>query len=77
MIDGIIAVKEGLQAVFTERTSLGLISGGQVESEYGVFRFNLGPGDRERYHEITAVGMKEITNEFHKYDLLEINSESI
>ena len=77
LIDGSIAMKDGLQAVSTERTSLGLISGGQVESEYGVFRFNLGPGDRERYHEITAVGMKEITNEFHKYDLLEINSESI
>ena len=75
LIDGNVAVKEGLQAVSNERTRLGLISGGQVESEYGVFRFNLGPGDKEKYHEITAVGMNEITNEFHKYDLKEINRE--
>ena len=32
-------------------------------------------GDKEKYHEITAVGMNEITNEFHKYDLKEINRE--
>ena len=38
---------------------LGLIAGGQVESEYGIFRFNLGPGDEDKYHEITAVGMNE------------------
>ena len=75
LIDVNIAVKEGLQAVSNEKTSLGLISGGQVESEYGVFRFNLGPGDKEKYHEVTAVGMNEITNEFHKYDLKEINRE--
>ena len=75
LIDGNIAVKEGLQAVSSERTRLGLIAGGQVESEYGIFRFNLGPGDEDKYHEITAVGMNEITTEFHKYDLEEINLE--
>ena len=75
MIDGNVAEKEGLQAVSNERTSLGRISGGQVESEYGVFRFNLGPGDKEKYHEVMAVGMNEITNEFHKYDLKQINRE--
>ena len=75
LIDGNVAVKEGLQAVSIERTRLGLISGGQVELEYGVFRFNLVPGDKENYHKITAVGMNEITSEFHKYDLEEINLE--
>ena len=68
-------MKEGLQAVSSERTRLGLIAGGQVDSEYGVFRFNLGPGDKEKYHEITAVGMNEITTEFPKCDLEEINLE--
>ena len=35
--------------------------------EYGIFRFNLGPGDEDKYHEITT--------EFQKYDLEEINLE--
>ena len=75
MIDGNLALKEGLQAISSERTRLGLIAGGQVESEFGKFRFNLGPGDDDKYHEITADGMNELTTEFHKYDLEEINLE--
>ena len=75
LIDGHLASKEGLQAISSERTRLGLIAGGQVESEFGKFRFNLGPGEDDKYHEITAVGMNELTTEFHKYDLEEINLE--
>ena len=75
LIDGNLALKEGLQTISSERTRLGLIAGGQVESEFGKFRFNLGPGEDEKYHEITAVGMKEVTTEFGKYDLEEINQE--
>ena len=54
-----------------------MIAGGQVESEFGKFRFNLGPGEDEKYHEITAVGMKDITMKFGKYDLEEINQECL
>ena len=74
LIDGDLASKE-LQLISRERTKLGLIAGGQVESEFGKFRFNLGPGEDEKYHEITAVGMKDVTTEFGKYDLEEINQE--
>ena len=45
LIDGNLASKEGLQLISCERTKLGLIAGGQVESEFGKFRFNLGPGE--------------------------------
>ena len=75
LIDGNLASKEGLQLISCERTKLGLIAGGQVESVFGKFRFNLGPGEDENYHKITAVGMKDITTEFGKYDLEEINQE--
>ena len=70
LIDGNLAVREGLQPISSEKTRLGLIAGGQVESEFGKFRFNLGPGDNDKYHEITAVGMNEVTSEFHRYDML-------
>ena len=75
LIDGNIVLKEGLQAITSERTRLGLIAGGQVESKFGTFRFNLGPGDYDKYHEITAVVMNKLTTEFHKYDHKEINLE--
>ena len=75
LIDGNLALKEGLQAISSERTKLAMIAGGQVESEFGKFRFNLGPGGNEKYHEITVVGTNEITPEFHKYDIEEINLE--
>ena len=41
LIDGNLASKEGLQAISSKRTRLGLIAGGQVESEFEKFRFNL------------------------------------
>ena len=67
LIDGNVAVKEGLQAVSNERTRLGL--------NRSMGCSDLGPGGKEKYHEITALGMNEITNEFHKYDLKELNLE--
>ena len=33
-------------------------------TEYGSFRFNLGPGEDGKYHEITAVGMENATAEY-------------
>ena len=44
LIDGNVAVKEGLEAISSERTRLGLIAGGQVESKsnfYFTFFFRL------------------------------------
>ena len=37
LIDGDLASKEGLQVISCKRTKLGLIAGGQVESEFGKF----------------------------------------
>ena len=39
-------------------------------TEYGNFRFNLGPREDKIYHKITAVGMRNV-----KYDLEEICQE--
>ena len=44
-------------------------------TEYGNFRFNLGPGEDKIYHEITAVGMRNVTSGFGKYELEEIGQE--
>ena len=44
-------------------------------TEYGNFRFNLRPGEDKSYHEITAVGMRNVTADFEKYELEEIGQE--
>ena len=46
-------------------------------TEYGNFRFNLGPEEDKIYHEITAVGMKNVTAGLGKYELEEIGQEFI
>ena len=48
---------------------------GSRNTEYGSFRFNLGPGEAGKYHEITAIGMDSVTAGFGKYDLKEIIKE--
>ena len=43
--------------------------------EYGNFRLNLVSGEDKIYHEITAVGMRNVTAGFGKYKLEEIGQE--
>ena len=44
-------------------------------TEYGNFRFNLGPREDKMYHEITAVGMRNVTVGLGKYEMEEIGQE--
>ena len=48
---------------------------GEIVTEYGQYRFNLGPGEDGRFHELKCLGMSEVTTEFPKYDLAEICNE--
>ena len=45
-IDGSLAEKEGLQKVSSSPTSLTVVGGNKVRSNYGTFRFNLGLGGK-------------------------------
>ena len=64
LIDGQLAEKENLQLMSCKSTALGVIGGGSIMTEYGSFRFNLGPGEDKNYHKITAVGMRNVTAGF-------------
>ena len=75
LIDGRMARQEDLQLVFSKSVALGIIGGGSIKTEYGSFRFNLGPGEDGKYHEITAIGMDSVTAGFGKYDLKEVIKE--
>ena len=76
LIDGQLAEKESLHLISSNPTDLGVFGGGSIMTEHGNFRFNLGPGEDKNYHEITAVGMRNVTAGSGKYNLEEIGQES-
>ena len=48
-----------------------------ITAESGNFQFNLGSGKDGIYHEIKAIGIKNVTLEFGEYGLEEIGKEFI
>ena len=76
LIDGHLARQEELQLISSKAIPLGVIGGGSIKTEYGSFRFNLGPGEDSKYHEITAVGMENVTSGFGEYSLEEVIREN-
>ena len=62
------------QLISNKTTELVVIGGGSIMTEYGGFRFNLGPGEN-KYHEITAMGMESVTAGFGEYNLKDIAQE--
>ena len=75
IIDGELATKQNLQLVSDKPTALTVVGGKKIKTDYGTFRFNLGPGENEEYHEIECAGMNSVTAEFARYDLSEICEE--
>ena len=55
LIDCQLAKNEEFQLISSKSTALGVIVGGLVMTEYGIFCFNLGPGEEGKYHKITAL----------------------
>ena len=38
-----------------------MVGGKKIKTDYGTFRFNLGPGEDNQYHEIVCAGMDSVT----------------
>ena len=75
LVDGNNAEREGLQMISDKTSAIRVVGGSEIKTEHGVYRFNLGPGEENVYHEIVAIGMSSVTSEFTKYDLSEICKE--
>ena len=75
LVDGNIAEREGLQMISDKTSAIRIVGGSEIKTEHGVYRFNLGPGEENVYHEIVAIGMSLVTSEFAKYGLSEICKE--
>ena len=75
LIDRTLAKREKLQKFYDKRADLGVIGGGVIRAESGNFRFNLSSGNDGVYHEIRAIGIKNVTTEFGEYRLEELGKE--
>ena len=77
LVQGKMAVAAGFEITSSLPTSLTVVGGGSVKTEYRSYWFNLGPGAGVEYHEVSCVGMDIVTSVFIKYDLSDICSEYI
>ena len=72
LVQGKMAVAAGFKLTSSRPTSLIVVGEGNLKTEFGSYRFNLGPGANGEYHEISCVGMDSVTSKFNKYDLSDI-----
>ena len=75
LIDGKLAISENLKRMSEKPSTLKVVGGGLVQTDYGHFSFNLGPTESDEFHELQCVGMNSVTNSFTKYDLTGISNE--
>ena len=75
LVEGAMAEKEGLQITSDRPTTMRLAGSATVVTEYGKYRFRLGPTDSGKYHEIECQGISSVTTNFPRYPLHEINNE--
>ena len=75
LVQGKMAVASRFELTSSCPTSLTVVGKGKLKTEYGSYRFNLGPGAGGEYHEISCLGMDSVTSKFNKYDLSEICAE--
>ena len=75
LISGEVAEAENLEKYSSQATRITVVGGGSVCSEYGSYKFGLGPDKENKFHELKCIGIENVTSEFRKYDLLDIIEE--
>ena len=69
LISGQLAEDISLKVVNSEPVIVGVVGGGTIWTEYGSYKLRLGPTQNGMFHEITAQGMRHVTDKFPRYDL--------
>jgi hypothetical protein len=75
MIDGRLAETEELQVISHVPTTLKVVGGSKLVTDYGTYKLNLGPTHAGKYHELTCHGMNSVTDLFPMVNLKEVNKE--
>ena len=74
MISGPLAEELELKVVTQEPAAIGVVGGGKILTEYGTYAVRLGPTETGHYHELTAQGLRRVTDTLPRYDLDQINT---
>ena len=75
LIDGDLAEREGLQVVSDKPTTIRVAGSNTIVTEYGKYRFRIGPTREGLYHTLTCQGIGRVTSEFTQYSMTEIVKE--
>ena len=75
LISGSLAEKSSLKVVTDEPVVVGIVGGGKIWTEYGSYQMSLGPTAEGKFHQITAQGIRNVTDEFPLHNLRELNDE--
>ena len=75
MVDGEMAEKEGLEVVSKVQTTLKVVGGKELDTDYGKYKLNLGPTPEQKFQELTCYGMSMVAGPFPRYGLQDINTE--
>ena len=73
LIEGSLAEKTNLKVLNPRSTPIGVVGGGRIWTQYGMYCLNIGPTLEGNYHEVKCQGITNVTEEMPRYDLSEIN----
>ena len=74
LIEGDLAEKAKFKVLNARSVPIGVVGGGRIWSQYGLYSVVLGPDNNGRYHELKCQGIKKITDELPEYDLSPLNA---
>ena len=77
LVRGRLAEELGFKPINQSVSAIGVISGSQIWTEYGSYQTYLGPNPQGKYFELVCQGISEITSSFPKYELTNVNQETI
>ena len=77
LLDGSLAVSQKLQVTSSKPKRISVVGGTQIRTQYGSYRFNLGPTESGEFIELNCLGMDNVSGKFQEYDLTDICKEYI
>ena len=77
LINGQMAEDCNLKVINPRPSTLTVVGGSSISTDYGLYRFGLGKTKEGKVHDIVCQGMSSITGKFPRFDLGEINEEML
>ena len=75
LINGDLAQRVGLSVISDKPQALSVVGGGLIQTEYGLYDLRIGDSTSGVYHQVSCLGMTDVTTSFPEYDLTKIIAE--